>query len=168
MNRRRTYQILTVIFLVAITSSLIIPVYSEVMISKQNEENTYVNLGSSALQSEFPFDLTRNEFKFTPSISYDISGIEMEPPETFINAKQPRAQSLMISLKNSYQFDPDLGTSQKIANPTSSAQFFRGDTVTVTGNPDQQVKTDTANSIVPQYLWVCWVKGQWTEPYSFF
>ncbi|MCG3256654.1 MAG: hypothetical protein KAU62_11230, partial [Candidatus Heimdallarchaeota archaeon] len=133
MNRRRTYQILTFIFIVTIIGSLIIPVYSEVMISKQNEENTSVTLDSSALQSEFPFDLTRNEFKFTPPISYDISDSETESPETSISARQPYAQILEVKPRNSNPFDPDLGTIKTITNPDSSDQFFRGTTVTVTG-----------------------------------
>ncbi len=133
MNRRRTYQILTVIFLVAITSSLIIPVYSEVMISKQNEENTSVTPNSSAFQSQFPFNLARNEFKFTPPIRSDISDSETESSETSINARQPYAQILDIKLKESNPFDPDLGTIKTITNPIPSDQFFRGETFTVTG-----------------------------------
>jgi len=124
---------LTVIFLVAITSSLIIPVYSEVMISKQNEENTSVTLGSSALQSEFPFDLTGNKFKFTPPISYDISDSETESPKASISARQPHAQILEVKLKDSNTFDSDLGTIKTITNPIPSDQFFRGETFTVTG-----------------------------------
>ncbi len=133
MNRRRTYQILTVIFLVAITSSLIIPVYSEVMISKQNEENTSITHGSSALHSEFPFELARNEFKFTPPIRSDISDSETESPKTSISARQPHTQILEVKLKESNLFDPDLGTIKSITLPNPSDQFFRGDTITVTG-----------------------------------
>jgi len=133
MNRRRTYQILTFIFIVAIIGSLIIPVYSEVMVSKQNEENTSVTLGSSVVQSEFPFDLTRNEFKFTSPSSNDVSDPQTEPPKTSVNARNPYAQILEVKLKNSNLFDPDLGTIQTITYPDPGDQFFRGDTVTVTG-----------------------------------
>ncbi|MCG3255843.1 MAG: hypothetical protein KAU62_07135, partial [Candidatus Heimdallarchaeota archaeon] len=132
MNRR-TFQILTIVFLVGLTSSLIIPVYSEKMINKQIQDLSSVSTGSSELQKEFPIELTKNEFQFNLPYRQSYPGYESNLIENPSGARKPEAQILEVRLKNSDQLDSDLGDSQTITLPTPSSQYIRGTTITVTG-----------------------------------
>ena len=132
MNRR-TFPILTIVFLVGLTSSLIIPVYSEAMITKQIQDLSSVSTGSSELQTEFPIELTKNEFQFNQPYRQSYPGYESNLVENLSGARKPEAQILEVRLKNSDLLDPDLGDSQTITLPTPSSQYIRGVTITVTG-----------------------------------
>ncbi|MCE7748635.1 MAG: DUF4129 domain-containing protein [Candidatus Heimdallarchaeota archaeon] len=132
MNRR-TFQILTIVFLVGLTSSLIIPVYSEAIINKQIQDLSSVSTGSSELRKEFPIELTKNEFQFNLPYRQSYPGYESNLVENLSGARKPEAQILEVRLKNSDLLDPDLGDSQTITLPTPSSQYIRGVTITVTG-----------------------------------
>jgi len=126
MNKKRFYQLLTFVFLVSITGSLIIPVFSEAMINKQIEEN--ISLNTPTLQSEFQSDLTRSEFKFKSPYSSDVTPPEVSISEISDNALKPHAGKLNVKLRNF-----DVGTIKTITYPNPSDQFFRGDSFDVTG-----------------------------------
>jgi hypothetical protein len=160
MKGKRIHHILTFVFSVVIVSSLMIPVYSEVMINEQSEGSQIENQNSNVLQSSSPFSLAKDEFSFDLPEFQHISSPESKLVDSYISSRKPQARTLNVRL-----VDSDVGTIKSISDPLEGDKFLRGATIGVDGKLGSTVGDAWAGETVYLYYNITQATYEGNKPF---